>query len=513
MTGDRRLTLLAAILGSGIVFLDGTIVNVALRRIGQDLPASILGVLEGQTYIVSGYLATLAALLILSGALADHYGRRRMFILGLVGFGTMSLLCGLSPTLEVLVVARVLQGAAGALLVPGALSIITATFEGPERSRAFGRWAAATSALTVLGPTIGGFLVDTISWRMAFFINLPLVVIALYAAIRGVAESRNESASGSFDWLGSVIVAGAVGGLAFGGIRGQESTWQDPVAFVSLGVGAVLSVWLPIHLARTRHPLVPLTLFRVREFAVLNLSTLLVYGALYVIGGFQAIYFQGTLGYTALAAGMLSLPTGILLTTLSTRVGSIASRIGPRPFLIAGPSLMAVSVLWFARIPATSAAWRADLSRPASLVPPVDVLVDVLPYLILFGAGISMVVAPLTSSVMNSVDVRNAGLASAINNAISRVGQPLLGAVIFIAITATFYASLAGRLPGTDTSSADFRRHVAPLNVAGQQIQPTVAQASREASTDGFRVALVISAGLLAAGAAVNAVGMPREHR
>jgi MFS family permease len=227
MTVRQRWTMVAAILGSGIVFLDGTVVNVALKRIGEDLPASIVGVLEGQTYVISGYLATLAALLILAGALADYYGRRRVFMIGLAGFGLTSVLCGMAPNLELLVVFRVLQGATGALLVPGSLSIITATFEGAARARAFGIWASATSATTILGPIVGGFLVDAISWRVAFLINIPLVVIALLATARFMDESRDESATGRFDWLGAFVIAVAVGGLAFGAIRGQEKQWRS----------------------------------------------------------------------------------------------------------------------------------------------------------------------------------------------------------------------------------------------------------------------------------------------
>ena len=209
----QRWTMVAAVLGSSIVFLDGTIVNVALPAIGESLPHSVFSVLEGQTYVTSGYLATLAALLILAGALSDFYGRRRVFAIGLAGFGLTSVLCGLSPSLELLVVFRVLQGAAGALLVPCSLSIITATFDGPARGRAFGIWAAATSATSVLGPTIGGLLIQVISWRVAFLINVPLVVIALYATIKYVSESRDENATGRFDWLGAGgrLVRGAAG--------------------------------------------------------------------------------------------------------------------------------------------------------------------------------------------------------------------------------------------------------------------------------------------------------------
>jgi EmrB/QacA subfamily drug resistance transporter len=508
MTPTQRWTMVAAILGSSIVFLDGTIVNVALQRIGADLPATIVGVLEGQTYVTSGYLATLAALLILAGALADFYGRRRIFSIGLAGFGLTSVLCGLAPNLELLALFRVLQGAAGALLVPGSLSIITATFGGPARSRAFGIWASATSATTLFGPIVGGILVDTISWRTAFLINVPLVVIALYATVRYMAESRDETATGRFDWLGAVVVALAVGGLAFGAIRGQEKHWQDPLAFAALGAGAVATVAFPLLMARRSNPLVPLSLFRIRPFAVINLSTLLIYGALYGALGFQSLFVQGALDYTALAAGLIGIPTSLLLTLLSPRVGSVAGRLGPRPFLTVGPLVMAAGLAWWARIPPSSEAWHAALADPASLVPNLSVLVDVVPASILFGVGISLVVAPLTSALMASVPVRNAGLASAINNAVSRVGQPLLAAVIFIVVSGTFYATLADRVPGLDPSSAEVRAAVQPLNRPATSVDRAVAEAARVASTDAYHLAMLVGAGLLVAGAVTNYLGL-----
>jgi len=502
MNRRQRWTMVAAVLGSSIVFLDGTIVNVALPSIGHNLPHSIVSVLEGQTYITSGYLATLAALLILAGALSDFYGRRRVFIIGLAGFGLTSVVCGLAPSLELLVVFRILQGAAGALLVPCSLSIITATFEEPARSRAFGIWAAATSATTVLGPTLGGLLIQAISWRVAFLINVPLVLVALYATIRYVQESRDERATGRFDWLGALVIALAVGGLAFGAIRGEAQQWRDPVSFLALGVGSVALVAFPILMSKRPNPLVPLRLFRVRQFAIINLSTLLIYGALYGTFYFQSLFLQGTLGYAAFAAGAVGLPIGLLLTFLSTRIGTVAGRLGGRRFLTAGPLIMAAGLLWLARIPSTSAAWTSGF------VPPVDTLIDVLPGIILFGIGISLVVAPLTSTLMSSVPVSNAGLASAVNNAISRVGQPLLSAVIFIVITASFYTSLAAKVPGVDPNDPTLRAAVQPLDRPIDGTQPAIVAAAREASTDAFHLALLVSAALLAAGGAVNFVGL-----
>src|SRR5919204_4187434 len=246
----KRWILTAAVLGSGIVFLDSTVVNVALPRIGRDLPRLFLGVLEGQSYVYNAYLLTLSALLILAGAVNDYYGRKRTFLIGLVGFGVTSVLCGFAPNMELLVLARVLQGATGALLVPGSLALITANFAGEEQGRAFGTWAGASGATTILGPLVGGILVDTISWRAAFFINVPLVAVAAWATWRHVPESRDERASRSFDWLGAAIVALAVGGLAFGAIYGQQREWHDPAAFVALAIGAVAAIAFPFLMAR-----------------------------------------------------------------------------------------------------------------------------------------------------------------------------------------------------------------------------------------------------------------------
>jgi EmrB/QacA subfamily drug resistance transporter len=511
MTIRQRWTMLAAILGSSVVFLDGTIVNIALPKIGQELPASVLGVLEGQTYVNTGYLAVLAALLILGGAISDRYGRKRVFAVGLVGFGATSVMCGLAPSLEALVVFRLLQGAAAALLVPGSLALITSTFQGRALAGAFGLWAAATSAATLLGPVVGGLLVQDLTWRLAFLVNVPLVALALLGLARGVPESAVEGVAGRFDWLGSLDVILVVGGLSFGLIRGQQRVWADPIAWIAIGVGLTAAALFPILMSRRRDPLVPLGLFRNRRFAVINLSTFLIYGALYVYLGYAAIFLQGTLRYTALAASITGLPVGILLTVLSTRVGSLAGRSGPRRFLVAGPLVMAGGLLWYARVPATSTAWQADLAQPSTLVPPGSTLIDILPAMIAFGIGISLVVAPLTSTLMQSIPVARAGLGSAINNAISRVGYPLLGALVFIAITASFYDGLAART-GVDPNDPQVRASVAPLNPAPSGSSQAVVEATTAASADAFRLSLLVSAALLVAGAAVNRFGLPDDQ-
>jgi EmrB/QacA subfamily drug resistance transporter len=508
MTRQKRWILAAVILGSSIVFLDSTVVNVALPTIGRELPVSLVGVLEGQSFVYNGYLLALSALLILAGALSDYYGRRRMYVIGLVGFGVTSVLCGLAPTMELLIVFRILQGAAGALLVPGSLAILTQTFSGEERGRVFGIWAGASAATTLFGPFLGGLLVDFVSWRLAFLINVPLVVVAVYATIRELPERRDANASGRFDWLGAFVIALAVGGLSFGAIRGQERNWQDPLAFMALGVGALATIAFPILMARSDHPLVPLSLFRSRNFTVTNLSTLLIYGALYVFSYFNSLFLQGTLGYTATASGLVGVPGSLFLVLFSARFGGLAARYGPRVFMAVGPAIMGLGLLWLARFPSNSAPWLLNPSKPETILPSSGYLVDALPALLIFGLGLTMMVAPLTTALMSSVPAAYSGIASAVNNAISRVGPQLAGAIIFIAITATFYAGLAARVPGIDPSSPALRREVTPLNPPGPGVPPAIASAARDASTDAYHLAMLVAAGLLLAGAAVNAVGI-----
>jgi EmrB/QacA subfamily drug resistance transporter len=509
---QRVAILVATILGSAIVFLDGTIVNVALESIGDELPTTFVARLEGLTYVNSAYFTVLSALLILAGALNDFYGRRRMLRIGLTGFGVASVACGLAPTIEILIVARIVQAAFGAVLVPASLSLITAAFDGEERGRAIGLWASGTSATAIIGPLVGGFLVQAVSWRAAFLINVPLIAIALWAS-RSMEESRNSEATGRFDWLGAAVIAIGVGGLAFGATRGQEQHWQDPIAWVALGIGAVATLAIPVLMLTRRDPLVPPDLFASRNFTVVNLSTFVIYGALYVTFTFQSLFLQGALGYSPLAAGAIGLPVALLLTFLSTPAGQLSARFGPRLFMTIGPLVMAAGLLWLARIPADSEAWRAGMPGATGLLPPTDVLVDVLPALILFGLGISMVVAPLTTALMSSVPVAKAGLGSAINNAVSRVGAPLIGAVLFIAITATFYPTLSGLVPGLDVDDPQVREQIQPLTNLPEDTDPALADAARRASTDAFHLSMIVSAALLVAGAAVNAVGIRNPSR
>jgi EmrB/QacA subfamily drug resistance transporter len=505
---QKRWTMIAVVLGSSVVFLDTSVVNLALPRIGEDMPSDLFGTLEAQSYVAYGYFVTLSALLILAGGLTDYHGRRKMFSYGLIGFAATSLLCGIAPSIEVLIVARVLQGAAGAFVVPGSLSIITASFEGEERGRAFGVWAGASAATSILGPFVGGLLVNTVSWRMAFLINLPLLAIAYLATVRYVPESRDPEASGNFDWLGSFVIVLAVGGLAFGTIRGQQQGWGEPVAVISLAAGALAAIAFPFLMVKRRDPLVPPRLFRSRNFTVTNLSTLVIYGALYVSLTFQGIFLIGTLGYNEQAAGIAGIPSSLLLVLFSTRFGKLAARHGPRLYMALGPAIMALGLLWYVRIPSDSAAWVFGGGEGSSILPPADYFVDLLPALLVFGAGLMIMVAPLTTALMTSVPESNAGVASAINNAISRVGSPLVTAVIFVAVASSFYASIARQVPGTDVDSREFQSEVAPLNRPSGDVSPEIRTAARAASTDAFRLAMLVSVALLLAGAVVNATGI-----
>lgn len=509
MTAIQRLVIVSTVLASAVVFLDSTVVNVALPRIGQELPSNLFGVLEAQSYVYNGYLLTLSALLILAGALADTLGRKRVFGFGLIGFGVTSALCGLAPSMDVLILARVLQGAAGALLVPGSLALISSSFSQEQQGRAFGIWSAASAAMTVLGPPVGGVLVDSVGWRAAFLMNLPLLAVAFFA-LRGVSESRNEHASGHFDWPGALVVALAVGGLAFGAIRGQERNWQDALAFVSLGVGVLAVLAFPWLMTTSANPLVPLELFRSRSFATINLSTFLIYGALYVSGYYQAIFLQGTLGYTALSAGLAGLPVGVLLSLVSARVGALTARYGLRVFLTLGPALMGLGLLWLARMPSSSGAWQARAGDLSSLLPSSGYLIDLLPGLLVFAVGLALMVAPLTTGLMASVPAERTGLGSAINNAVSRVGPQLAGALIFVLITSSFYAEL-GRRTQLDVNAPSVRAQIAPLNKPAPNVSPNDANAAREASAGAFRLAMLLCASLVFGGAVVNGIGLRKQ--
>lgn len=505
---SKTWTLVAAVLGSCITYLDATIVTVALPRIGRELPVHLFGVLEAQSYVYTGYLLTESSLIILAGALSDSLGRRRMFTLGVAGFGVASLLCGLAPTMELLIVFRILQGAAGALLVPGSLALISATFDGEEKGRAIGTWSGAAAATAVAGPFVGGLLVDTLSWRAAFLLNIPVVAVTLWVIRRHVQESRDDEAPKAFDLVGTAITAVAVGGLVFGTIYGEQHDWRGAPAFISLAVGTAAALALPFQMTRAAHPLVPPELFRSRNFVVTDIMTFVVYGAMAVVFYYLPLFMQGALGYTAAAVGLATIPPALLVTFFSSRMGALAARFGPRWFMAAGPAIMACGVLLLTRVPPSSASWVLRPNDPRSFLPPPGYLTDFLPALLIFGIGLSVMVAPLTTALMTSVSARHGGVASAINNAIAEFGPQLMSAAVFVAITTTFYANLGAQVPGLDTSSPAVRQRIAPLNLPPPGVPEAEAAAARRASTRAFHLAMLVAALFMLVGAAISAAGI-----
>ena len=423
---SQRLTLVATILGSTVVFLDSTVVNVALPAIRDGLH----GGLAGQQWVVEAYMLTLVSLLLVGGSLGDQLGRRRMFVFGLVGFGATSALCAIAPTVEFLGGARALQGIAGALLVPGSLAIVAATFEGEARGQAVGTWTAWTGIATVIGPAGGGALIGLTSWRAIFWVNLPLIAATVGLTLHSVEESRDPDAFRGIDWGGIVLSAAGLGGPVFALIEQPTHGWGDPLVWVPLAAGIACFAFFLWHEARARHPMMDLGLFRIRNFAVANLTTLSAYAGL--IGGlfFVGLFLQQVAGYSPLEAGLATTPISVILFALSPRWGRLASGTGPRLPMTLGPIVGGAGLLLMMRVGAGG-----------------DYVVDVLPAVLVFGLGLSATVAPLTATVLDSVPEHRVGVASGINNGVSRVAGLLAIAVLGAVISARF-AALAGGVSG-----------------------------------------------------------------
>lgn len=452
MTGTQRLTLLATILGSAIVFLDSTVVNVALPAIQRDLDTG----LASQQWVVEAYMLTLVALLLVGGSLGDLYGRKRLFAFGLAGFAATSVLCAIAPSDELLIGARALQGAAGALLVPGSLAILAATFEGEARGRAVGLWTAWAGISTLVGPAGGGLLVDALDWRWIFWINLPLIAATLWLTLRAVPESSDPDAFPGIDRAGIALSALGLGGPVFALIEQPTRGWGDPLVAIPLVGGLACLAAFVWWEGRARAPMLPLGLFRVRNFAAVNLATLCVYAGLIGATFFVAIYLQQVIGYSAFEAGMATTPVTVVMFVLSGRFGALAGRIGPRALLAAGPIVGAVGL-----------ALLIGLDRGDAY------LVDVFPAMLVFGLGLAITVAPLTTTVLNSVEGRRAGIASGINNAVARVAGLLAIAALGAVISAQFSTTLDDRLGGDALGPA------AAAKVAEAKRQPL---AGRDAS-------------------------------
>jgi EmrB/QacA subfamily drug resistance transporter len=499
---QQRLTVVATILGSTIVFLDATVVNVALPAMKKDLSMG----LAGQQWVVEAYLLALVSLLLVGGSMGDQFGRRRMFEVGLAGFGITSTLCAIAPTDEFLVGFRALQGVAGALLVPGSLAIIAATFDGEARGRAVGTWTAWTGIATVVGPAGGGFLVGVLSWRAIFAVNVPLVIVNLILTRHAVAESRDPDAFMGIDFGGITLSALGLGGPVFALIEQPDHGWADPLVFVPLIAGIACFVAFVVHEKRTEHPMVDLSLFRIRNFTVANMTTLVVYAGL--IGGsfYIPLFLQQVSGYTPLEAGLATTPISVTLFLLSPRFGGIASGIGPRWPMTFGPIVAGCGMLLLMRVESSG-----------------EYLSQVLPGVILFALGLAATVAPLTATVLDSVEERHVGIASGINNAISRMAGLLAIAVIGAVIAGKFAATLDHQLAGVRLNPAaqrevgdaraaalagtEKRRGVPP----GQQAQ--IDPAIDRASESGFHLGMGVAGGLMIAGGLVSAAGIEDPGR
>ena len=395
-TPSGRAVIAAAVLGSGMTWLDGSVVNVALRTIGEDLDAS----LEQLQWINNGYLVSLAALILLGGSLGDRLGRRRMFVVGTIWFALASLLCGLAPNAETLIVARILQGVGGALLTPGSLAMIQGAFAPDDRGRAIGAWSGLGGVAAAIGPFVGGVLIDHASWRWIFLINLPLAVATVVIAWRSVPETRDPTATGTFDVMGAVLASLALGGITYGLIDwgSDGASWAGAAGLIAAVAFLVLERIEP-------QPMMPLGLYRDRTFSASNAMTFLVYAALGAMLFFLVLQLQIVSGYSALQAGLSTLPITICMLFLAARGGELGSRIGPRIPMTIGPLVMALGTVLVIGADADVDYWR-----------------DVFPGVTVFGLGLALMVAPLTATVLAAAPDDKAGIASGINNAVARAG-------------------------------------------------------------------------------------------
>lgn len=446
-TAPGRWLVVVTVLASGMAFLDATAVQVALPAIGRELGSSLAGL----QWTVTGYTLTLASLILLGGSLGDRYGRRRVFVIGVCWFAAASLVCGLAQSTGQLIAARALQGVGGALLTPGSLALIQSSFRPADRARAIGLWSSLAGIAGLIGPFLGGVLVDAVSWRLVFLINVPFAVVIAAVSGRHVPESRDDGGHGRFDVLGAALGALTLGGVTYALIAAGEALTR-PDVLASAAVGVVAGVAFVRREQRAADPMLPLSLFRDRQFTGANLATLAVYGALGGSGLFLVLQLQTVLGYDATAAGAAMLPSIALITLLSPQMGALATRIGPRLPMTVGPLIVAAGTFWLAGV---------DGSAPY--------VVEVLPGSLLQGLGMAVTVAPLTATVLGAAPDAQAGIASGVNNAVARAAQLLAVAALPVMV---------------GMSGEDY--------------------AHPAAFTSGFRMAMIVCAALFAAGGLVS---------
>jgi EmrB/QacA subfamily drug resistance transporter len=478
--------LVATILGSSMAFIDGTVVNVALPVLQTDLKATVTDV----QWVVEAYSLFLAALILVGGSLGDHFGRRRVFAIGISLFTVASVLCGIAPGVNFLIFARAIQGIGGALLVPGSLAIISSSFDSKQRGRAIGTWSGFTSITSAVGPVLGGVLVQYATWRWVFFINVPVAVIVLIVLFWRVPESRNEALSdhATLDWGGALFATLGLGGIVFGLIESNNLGLSNTLVLISLGVGAAALIAFVLLEARSASPMLPLSLFRSRTFTGANVLTLLLYAAL---GGslfyipFNLIRVQG---YSPTAAGAANLPLIVIMFLLSRWSGGLVTRYGAKLPLIIGPVIAAMGFALFALPGIGGSYWTTFF--PAAVV---------------LGIGMAISVAPLTTAVMGAVDTQYAGTASGVNNAVSRTAGLIAIAVFGIVVLAIFSSSLASQLPmlhlPADVQNSIILQQNKLVGISiptdlSNSTRTAVQQAISESFITSFRVVMLIGAAL-----------------
>ena len=497
----KRLTLIATILGSSIAILDGSVVSVALPSIQRSLG----GGLAGQQWVSNAYLLTLGSLILLGGSLGDIFGERRIFALGVGGFGAASLLCALAPTIGLLVAFRALQGIAGALLTPSSLALIVATFPDRERGPAIGTWTAWGTIAGALGPLVAGAILNVASWRWIFVINLPLVAVCLWLIRKAIPPGRAARAHRKVDIVGALLCVLGLGGTVFALIEQPRLGWSSFAVTGSLVGGVALFVVFLIYESRIKDPMLKLDLFKSRNFAVGNVETLALYGGLSALFFFLVLFLQQVARYTPLQSGLALLPESVVMFALSSRFGALADRHGPRLFMGVGPLVAGAGMLMLLTVGVH-----------------VSYLTTVLPAILIFSLGLSMTVAPLTAAVLAGVQESEAGIASAVNNAVARVAGLIATVTVGALVAAQFSASLDESLKGRPLTKAG-QAAVAEAkqltlgrpSVAGVPPREAVAitAGSNAASQDAFRVGIGVAGGLVILGGLIGAAGIRNPRR
>jgi EmrB/QacA subfamily drug resistance transporter len=476
--------LVATILGSSMAFIDGTVVNVALPALQANLKASVVDV----QWVIEAYSLLLSALLLVGGSLGDHYGRRRIFLLGVAIFATASAWCGFAPGIRQLILARAVQGVGAALLIPGSLAIISASFPDEDRGRAIGTWSGFTAITTALGPVLGGWLIEKISWRAVFFINVPLALIVWFVSSLHVPESRSDLKGGRLDLLGAALTVIGLGGVVYGLIESSRLGFAHPAVFGALAGGGLFLVTFLFFEKRARDPMLPLALFRSRDFAGANLLTLFLYSALGGTLFFLPLNLIQIQNYTATAAGAALLPFILILFLLSRWSGGLVGRYGAKLPLVIGPLVAATGFVLFV-VPGVRADYWSKF----------------FPAMVVLGFGMAISVAPLTTTVMNAVPANRVGVASGINNAVSRAAGLLAIAVFGIVMLQTFSRSLDRHLSQINISAAvrhslDNQRINLAAATLPEDLPPStradLRQAIEESFVDGFRHVMLLGATL-----------------